>query len=245
MIVEFFGPAGAGKTKLACALAERLSESGYDVKLAASNRPDEAVLVAGRPGQNSVRKGIILRLQRPLREIGTIVRHPLANLSQFRIAAEVMAALRPKSVSSILKRGQYIVRLAHSWSDALRYEGVFIFDQGFVQTVCSLALVSGQKSEELIVNALQSSPHSDLVVRLTAPEPCLIARLAQRRKRQGLFERTLELDMNRIVGNIDVFDRVHDALLKQNQRVRCGVAGSEFVRCGYQRDRNRNRRGPR
>ncbi len=81
MIIELFGPPGAGKTTFARALTDRLRESGHLAELRLSYRPTERLPVLNRCGAAAGRyqNVDIHRLSRPLLEMLTIARHPIAN----------------------------------------------------------------------------------------------------------------------------------------------------------------------
>ena len=78
MIVEFFGPPGAGKTTFAQALAARLREGGQKVDVHLSARPGEDRAISAFNGEASTRQNLI----DPLRRLG----RPLAQLIALRIA---------------------------------------------------------------------------------------------------------------------------------------------------------------
>jgi len=90
MIIELFGPPGAGKTTFARTLAARLRERGHTVDLILSYRPAELSPHEIRSSSNLSAQQIssmIRRLIRPLAEMLTIASHP------FTISQDVGTAL--------------------------------------------------------------------------------------------------------------------------------------------------------
>ena len=152
MIIELFGPPGAGKTTFAHALAARLREHGYVAQLNLSYRPAEqssslegCVRAPGRYG------AVVRRLGRPLTELLAIARHPSDFSHDIRAAAGLIKILPPHQLVFAIKLSQYILRLSHSWSHASATGHIVLFDQAFVQAICFLALLgrSDRKSTRL------------------------------------------------------------------------------------------------
>src|SRR5689334_23315435 len=149
MIIELFGPPGAGKTTFARALTARLRESGLLAELRLSERPTERQpllgpcgAAAGRFPAGQYQNVVMHRLSRPLGEMLTIARHPFANSRDVMTAVHLVRLLPPTSILASIKNAQYISRLSHSWHDKSRAAQVVLFDQGFVQAICSLALLA-------------------------------------------------------------------------------------------------------
>src|SRR5262249_9181678 len=117
MIIELFGPPGAGKTTLAHTLTARLRECGTLTELKLSHRPTEPPSALGscrRPASSKKRyqNAVMQRLNRPLRETLAIARHPLINSRDIRIAVHLMRLLPPPSIFESIKQVQYLLRLS-------------------------------------------------------------------------------------------------------------------------------------
>jgi len=223
MIIELFGPPGAGKTTLSRALIARLRERGHSAALRLSYRPSERLQTIDtcRPIARRYRNAVVDRLRRPFVETLSIARHPLANSRDVMTALQLVRLLPPANILASIKEGQYLLRLSHSWYDESRLARVALFDQGFVQAVCSLALLASGADDALIASALECAPKSDLLIRLNAPEDVLMARLCERHRSQSAIERFLELDLNRNLEAIRITERLYDLLRERGQPVTC------------------------
>jgi thymidylate kinase len=224
MIIELFGPPGAGKTTFARALIARLRERGLYTELWLSYRPSEGLPVlnscgasAGRDPAGRYQNAVMHRLGRPLGEMLTIARHPFANSRDVLTAARLVRLLPPTNIFASIKSGQYMVRLSHAWHEKSRAAHIVLFDQGFVQAVCSLALLAGVTNDASIANALDQAPISDLLIRLEAPLELLKARLHERRRLQSTIEQLFEADLNTNLASVAMIDRLHK-LLQQRDR---------------------------
>lgn len=221
MIIELFGPPGAGKTTFARALTDRLRERGHLSELRLSYRPTERLQAldpcgaAARRYQNLE----ILRLRRPLLEMLTIARHPIANSRDVKLAVHLVRLLPPTNIFASIKNSQYLSRLSHSWYEKSGAASIVLFDQAFVQAVCSLALRAGVANDTSIANALDYAPKSDLLIRLDAPLELLKARLQDRRRLQSTVEQLFELDLKTSLASIQMIDRLHNLLLQRGRFV--------------------------
>jgi adenylate kinase family enzyme len=226
MIIELFGPPGSGKTTFARALTSRLGERGHLAELRLSYRPTERLSVLN-PGEAGVgrcpaerRQNVVIhRLSRPLGEMLTIALHPFSNSRDVKTAVHLIRLLPPTGIFASIKNGQYISRLSHSWHEKSRAMHVVLFDQGFVQAVCSLALLAGAASDAKVADALDYAPTSDLLIRLEAPLELLKARLEDRRRRQSPIEQLFEPDLTRSLASISMIDRLHALLLERGRSV--------------------------
>ena len=222
MIIELFGPPGSGKTTFANALATRLRESGNIVDLTLSYRPAE------RPSRSpSFRSGasknspspVAQRLCRPLFEMLAISRHPLLLSHNVGATTRLVRLLPPRSMAVAIRLSQYILRLLHTWSQASMVSHIVIFDQAFVQVVCSLALFARTADDELMAHALECSPRPDLLIRLDAPPEMLETRLKDRIQGQSPLERMLELDLTMDLDSIRIINQLHELLTRCGQSV--------------------------
>jgi thymidylate kinase len=96
---------------------------------------------------------------------------------------------------------------------------IVVFDQAFVQAVCSLALFCGVADEALISYALDFVPKPDLLVRLDAPIEVLEERLRDRHHLGGKIERLLEQDMEISLNSRNVVDLLHELLSRSGWSV--------------------------
>jgi hypothetical protein len=160
---------------------------------------------------------VVRRLIRPLVEMLRLVRHPLDNANDIATAANLVGILPPKNLIWSIRMRQYISRFSHSWYEASATDHVVLFDQAYVQVVCSLAILSHITNETVLARALDVAPKADVLIRLSAPPGVLEARLNERRSRQGRIERLLEFDLKRNLQSIEIIDRLND-LLQRNGR---------------------------
>ena len=96
---------------------------------------------------------------------------------------------------------------------------IVLFDQAFVQAVCSLALRAALANDTPIANALDYAPISDLLIRLEAPLELLRTRLHDRRRLQSTIEHLFEPDLKTSLASISMIDRLHALLLQRGRSV--------------------------
>jgi thymidylate kinase len=225
MIIELFGHPGSGKTTFSHALSASLRDRGHVVRLFLSYRPAEPPPSVYPCAGETIRPqaaAVARRLIRPAVEMLALARHPVANSHDIIKAAALIGLLPPKNMFWSVRMSQYIVRLSHAWRQASQADHIVLFDQAFVQVVCSLMLFHGRDLDEaLVAQALDHVPKSDLLIRLDAPHEALKARLCDRIRRQSRIERLLERHHDTDLGSMQPIDQVHELLRKRGQPVIC------------------------
>lgn len=217
MIIELFGPPASGKTTFARALAAQLQQRGYAADLVLSCRPAENSSSPDTCAPGSVRQvaAAMRRLSRPIAEM---LAHPSCT-EDINIAASMIRIMPPRNVIWLLKTSQYVVRLSRSWRLACRTNHIVIFDQAFVQTVCSLMLLGRAPDEAAAARALDSAPKSDMLIQLEAPRDILEARLHNRERFQGAVQQLFELDLQRNLQSIAIIQCLQDLLQRRGRPV--------------------------
>jgi len=222
MIIELFGPPGAGKTTFARALAARLRERGQTVDLVLSQRPAERSpheIGSGSDLPSQPISSVIGRLSRPFAEMLTMARHPFTTSHDVAMALNLIKILPPSSTLWSFRLTQYVSRLSRSWFQASNTGHIVLFDQAFVQAVCSLVLLGGAVDELAISHALEDIPKSDLLVRLDVPTDILTSRLRDRERRESRIERLLELDLTTSLRSLAIVDCLHELLRKEGRQI--------------------------
>ncbi len=92
-----------------------------------------------------------------------------------------------------------------------------LVDQGFVQAIASLILLSGCRNEAHIDRGLATLPRPDLLIGLRSPRAVLRQRLAARLPAQGRLERWLELSIEENLRFAAVIADLEPRLLRQGQ----------------------------
>jgi thymidylate kinase len=194
MIIELFGPPGAGKTTFVRALAASLLEHGHRAEFKLSLRPAERLRDADPIALRAI---IARRLARPAVEMLTLARHPLVSAQHVRASSLLVRIFSRRTGIGSIREFQYLARLSYSWHRAANVDHIVIFDQAYVQALCSLA-VHRRVDERVLAQALDFAPKADLLIRMTAPLEVLKLRLHDRTCRQSAIERMFErrLDVN-------------------------------------------------
>jgi thymidylate kinase len=222
MIIELFGPPGAGKTTFGRTLAARLRERGHTVDLILSHRPAERSPREIRSASELPSQQIsfmIRRLTRPFAEMLTMARHPFTISQDVGTALNLIKMLPPSTTLWSLRLTQYVSRLSRAWFRASNTGRIVLFDQAFVQAVCSLVLLSEVADDQLISRALDAIPKSDLLVRVDAPAEILEARLRDRQRLESRIDRLLELDLATNLKSLAIVDQLHELLRKRGRQI--------------------------
>ena len=191
MIVELFGPPAAGKTTYAFTLAKALRARGHRVDLLMSLRPGEQQDDLPRRS----RFPVIERLLSPINLLLSDLSHAVRYREHVAAAWHMLAAMPPRSLLWQIRLYRYLLHLHLSWETAARAPHLVLIDQGFVQAVASLVLLSECRDEARINRELAALPRPDLLIGLQAPATILHQRLATRLPAQGWMERRLELSI--------------------------------------------------
>ncbi len=224
MIVEFFGPPGSGKTTFSLRLADRLRDGGHPVSLKLSALPGEKSPQPTQPARKEppARTSAPLgpaarRLMAPAYELIVNVAQRPADAGEAGVANALAHAMPRGQIFRSLRMRQYLVRLSNAWAQAARNRGIWIFDQAYIQAVASIVLVQPPMSDEAIAALLEVAPHSDLAIRVEAPEPVIESRLGQRRRQIGGGGRLFEEDGGDTVQQSALAEQI-DRLLRQRDR---------------------------
>ncbi|TPM92578.1 hypothetical protein [Mesorhizobium sp. B2-1-3A] len=209
VIVELFGPAGSGKTTFAHALQRRLQAQGYVAK----------VVLSYQPGVHSTPLdpgGLWYAFQRVVRAIlrtAAFVFRPLNNADELRLTVKLVRILTPRNPIWLIRFSRYILALSVAWQYSVGDREIVIFDQGFIQAVCSLSLFSGVADTASLATVLDLIPTSDLAISVDAAEPLLSKRLKDRLFHQSYMERLFEADSKTNLQSIPIIRRVKSLLL--------------------------------
>ncbi len=190
MIIELFGAPGSGKTTFAHNLAERLRARGYQVGMLLSLRPDEGD--ARRTGRTSSLAAAAMRLIRPIDRLMHDVRRAALHGAELDATWRLLRAMPPRGPLWSIRLYRYALHLNCAWPAARQTSHPVLVDQGFVQLLGSLAVLSGTTDLSRIANLLRIIPAPDLLIRVQASDETLRHRLEARLAGQGWLERRLE-----------------------------------------------------
>lgn len=178
MIVELFGPPGAGKTTFARAIGEGLLVRGLAAQVLVSARPSEVATVTD---------GGLLRA-------AVAARGAAADPGLDAVNDILIRLLPPHSPLWRLRLRRYLRILATSWRRGGESAGIVVFDQGYTQALCSLISLTRDPPAAAVAAALALLPQPAVRIALRAPREILLARVGNRRRTMSLRERILELD---------------------------------------------------
>ena len=212
MIIEAFGPPGAGKTTFSRALAQRLRQRGYSVDLILFPRLKSEFL--SRAG---VLPGLLRATSAILVAIAILCR-PISNAPGLRLARDLLRLMPPASPAWWIRISQYVLRFSCAWNDPHKPDRIVLFDQGFVQAVCSLALHS-RADQTTIAQAICMRRQPDLLIRFDAPKELLEQRLRQRSGRKSFVEKWLDRDVRTFLMMKPITDYVGSLLATQDKRM--------------------------
>jgi O-antigen/teichoic acid export membrane protein/thymidylate kinase len=214
MIIEFFGPPGVGKTTLAHALLDRLREQGYATEIELTHRPGEVSSLDPCGFGAALR-----RVSRAMAGVVAMALHPFVNKRAFSTAARLLQILPPRNIVWFIRFSQYILRLSKVWHRISDSDPIVIFDQGFIQAICSLAMFNRSADEAALLRALSIVPHSDIMIHVSATLELLEDRLRDRIRRETVMERFLEADPNTNLQAASILERINTLLERRREAI--------------------------
>ncbi len=205
MIVEMFGPAGSGKTKLSRALAQALADDRIEVRIVASDRPAEAA--------TGSRLGAVLsratKLPEALRLASGAARSPIAD--------RLLALYPPRNPLWALRYRRYLDRLDAQWREAMQNPGIVIFDQAYLCALSSLVILADRPDPSRLADALDLLPQPGALVQIDISRSAVHQRLAARLGRQSILERLFEMSPKASANQIEIADAIGRELALRNR----------------------------
>jgi hypothetical protein len=218
MIVECFGPPGAGKTTLALALTERLQANGLNALSRLSARPGEELHGGnGCHHSPSLFAAAARRLLVPATELVTAVIQSPADRAVRNTTGALTSAWADGEFFRGLRMKQYLMRLANAWTAAAKSENIWVFDQAYVQAIANIMQVRPRFSDADATAMLDTIPKSDLIIRVETPIDDIRTRLTRRQRMIGRIGELFEEYSGTVVEQAATAKRL-DALLSRSGR---------------------------
>lgn len=176
MVVELCGLPGAGKTTIACALAEQLRSQGVDAFLGGGH------VAASTP--------LVPRLfHKAVSVVAVVSAGPAEESRAARALGSGQLATRDRIAVPVLwwTRKQVLAR-------SRRSGGAAIVDEGLVQALWSAGLRSAGAPPSRLVRLAESAVRPDVVVHVDVPHELALDRLASRLSRHSRVQRLAAAD---------------------------------------------------
>lgn len=207
MIIELFGPPGAGKTTFLRGLCRAMVKHGINVKTVNGYRLIE--YGSAQDDGQEVRHAI----GRIIKKVATSGPVLLSTLPKDSVAARLLASIPLRSRTWSWRMKVDIALLCESWRKAQESDGYFIFEEGLVQALCALVLLARTPSIDVVCDGVALLPRPDLLVQLDAPQETLRRRLMDRHAQQPFLEVLLfELGVERGLKQADISRQIGEYL---------------------------------
>lgn len=213
MIIELFGPPGSGKTTFAHALARQLQAGGHRASVALSYQPGTKAGVFDF--------GILLFILKIVTAMFSALKVLLSPGGGHGLSTSlaIVRLIPPKSLIWRARIWQYILQLSIYWKKTELSPDVVIFDQGYVQSIGSLATFNGRVDNAVLAKALGMAPKADFTIRIAVPYAVVEKRLLLRMERETPGERIFEADIDTNLRSFAVFEAINDILVESGRRV--------------------------